>query len=209
MVGNLVGELLDTREIGDVAEGIQAVLSIDEALLGGLIEAFKSGEDGFEGGERFAGGVDGKSGGLVDVTELADFGFGIFQFGDKGVGSIGAFFDEADGFGGTGSLINKGVDESLVDAVLDGAGGFANDDGGDGVFLVVDIEVKSGFFGAGAAEDGGEILAEILGDDDGAVKITSFDAAHGGGFVGESPFHGVVFFERFSEAIADVEIFAG
>ena len=75
---------------------------------------------------------------------MADLGFSVLEFGDEAVGRIIAFGDEADFFGGIGDFIKKSVGKCLVGAIFNGTGGFADDDGGDGVFLVIDIKIESG-----------------------------------------------------------------
>ena len=64
----------------------------------------------------------------------------------------------------------------MISSVPDSANGFTGDDGGDRVFLVVDVKIKSRFSRVGSTDDSGKILTEIFGDNDGGVIIASIDA---------------------------------
>ena len=51
-------------------------------------------------------------------------------------------------------------------------------------------------------------MTKILGDNNGAIKTTLVDAFKGGGFIGESPFHGVILLEGVGDLVADIEVLA-
>ena len=134
----------------------------------------------------------------------------VGELGDEMVGDGGAFADEIGGMSDVENFMDDGFDEGLVKADLYGFGGFINDDGGDGVFLVVDVKVEGGFSEGVIGEDGSEALAEILGDDDGAIIIsTLFEGREGFGAVGENPLHVVVFAESVGDAVTEVDGLVG
>ena len=198
------------RKIIEFIKGrLSGSLELGGAIAGGGGKIIEDGDGLLKGGEGLIGGVGGELGGLEDGAELGDFSLGVVELSNKIVGGGRGLVDEAGVFSGINGFVNNGIDEGLVNARLDGLGGLVDHDGGDGVFLVVDIEIESGFAEISVIEKRGELLTKIGGDNNGAIIGTLFHMGNSIGAVGKDPMHSVVLVKGISNTSAHINSLIG